>query len=112
MYRLGVIGVDSSHTRVFTTSFNTPDADPQRRVVGARVTRLWGEDAARTAELAGELGVEACADPEAVCADVDAVLVLNRHGADHPRYARMAIGAGRPTFVDKPLADDYAEARA
>lgn len=112
VHRLGVIGVDSSHTRVFGTAFNRPDPDPERRVEGARVVKLWGDDRKAAGEIAAELDAEACAGPEEVCAGVDAVLVLNRNGADHPGYARLAIERGCPTFVDKPLADDLADARS
>lgn len=112
MYRLAILGVDSTHTRVFGTAFNRPDPHPERRVDGARVVKLWGEDAAQREELARELDAEPCATPEAACTAVDAVLVLNRHGADHPRGARLAIERGLPTFVDKPLTDDLDAARA
>lgn len=112
MHRLGVIGVDSSHTHVFGTAFNRPDPDPERRVEGARVVKLWGDDRNRLEEIAAELEAEACGAPEDVCTGVDAVLVLNRSGADHPAYARLALERGCPTFVDKPLADDLPDARS
>jgi predicted dehydrogenase len=78
-----------------------------------RVTALWGGDDARMTEL-GRLSAEA--EPmdslAALLADVDAVIVGDRHGGLHRAHAIAAIEAGRPVFVDKPLANSLSDATA
>ena len=43
---------------------------------------------------------------------VDAVMVTSRNGALHAGYARPFIEAGKPAFIDKPIANDGREAEA
>jgi predicted dehydrogenase len=51
-------------------------------------------------------------DPAEAIANVDLVMICNRYGDDHPIPARVALQAGRPTFIDKPLANDFSDVRA
>ncbi|KAA9164949.1 hypothetical protein FPZ12_006760 [Amycolatopsis acidicola] len=79
---------------------------------GARVTRLWSESAedAKLMELACD--VEIVATPADAAQNVDAVMVLSEDPAQHLAHSEPSLTAGLPTFVDKPLAADEAEAEA
>lgn len=61
---------------------------------------------------AGELGVRVVADVETAFADgVDAV-VIAAPAVDHADLARRALEAGKPVFVEKPLALEVEDANA
>lgn len=59
---------------------------------------------------ADELGVRVVSDIDAAFTDdIDAV-VIAAPASDHARLARRALEAGKPTFVEKPLALELADA--
>ncbi|HSW42106.1 MAG TPA: Gfo/Idh/MocA family oxidoreductase [Patescibacteria group bacterium] len=62
-------------------------------------------DAARAATVAGLVGGRTAATPEAAVADADAVLIAASTHV-HAALAELAIDAGLPVFVEKPLAFD------
>ncbi len=109
MITIGMIGADSTHTEAWSQLINLPDSPLHGQ---AQVVKLWGEDAEQARAKA-----EACQIPHVVATpaeaiqDVDLVMVVNRYGDDHPPYARLAIEAGLPTFVDKPFANDMDDVR-
>jgi predicted dehydrogenase len=106
--RLGLVGVDSSHAEDFLRHFNA-----EQRHNPIRVTALWGGDDERMTALAA-LAPEAqpMDSLAALLAEVDAVIVGDRHGGLHRTHAIAALEAGRPVFVDKPLANTLSDATA
>jgi predicted dehydrogenase len=97
--RIGLVGVDSSHAEDFLRHFNR-----EARHRDMQVTRIWGGDENRTAELLAHGPALHAADSlEALLAEVDAVIVGDRHGDLHLPHALPAIAAGKPVFIDKPL---------
>lgn len=108
MLRLGMIGADSSHTELYG-GLLAPGGPLAHR---AAVVKLWGEDRAQAREKAAQLHIAEVVDhPADAVAGVDAVLVHCRYGDDHAQGARLALQAGRPTFVDKPFVNDLFTAR-
>ena len=106
--RIGLVGIDSSHAEDFLRHFNT-----EQRHSDIRVTALWGGDEVRSAELvANASGLETASSLDALIAGVDAVIVGDRHGALHAQHALPCLAAGKPVFVDKPLACAVADATA
>ena len=106
--RLGLVGVDSSHAEDFLRHFNA-----EHRHNSMRVTALWGGDDKRMTELT-QLSAETKAMDSltALLAEVDAVIVGDRHGGLHRAHALAALEAGRPVFVDKPLSNSPDDATA
>lgn len=110
MITIGMIGADSSHTEAFARLVNLPGAPFHGR---ARVVKLWGENTQQAAEKAAQCQIpEVVGEPSQAIQGVDLVMVCNRFGDDHPPFARLALEAGVPTFVDKPFANDLANTRA
>jgi predicted dehydrogenase len=68
------------------------------------VTAFWGGAESRMAELlALAPGLVATDSLDQLIADVDAVIVGDRHGDLHLPHALPAIAAKKPVFVDKPF---------
>jgi predicted dehydrogenase len=57
-----------------------------------------------------ELGVEITDSIDALIEEVDVVMVLSIDGRKHLEEARHAFAAGKPVFIDKPIAGSLAEA--
>lgn len=111
MLRIGMIGSESTHAPAFARLANLPAEDGSFPFGDARVTEIWGGDAARTREAAREGRIPRIAEKaEDMIGRVDAVMVVPRDGALHARYALPFLEAGIPAWVDKPLAADYADA--
>jgi len=78
--------------------------------IGARVVAVQDVDGERARRVAGELGCAPCPDVAAVLSvPADLVVIL----APHPLHAALAVEAlraGRHVLVEKPIADEVAEA--
>lgn len=72
---------------------------------GARLVGLWNRTAERAEARAAEFGCRRFETPEALIADPDvhAVFVLTNLET-HLEYTRMALEAGKPVLVEKPVA--------
>src|SRR5712692_3632917 len=119
--RLGIIGTDTSHVIAFTSILN--DNSLPDHVDGARVVAAYKggskdlkESATRVDKFAEELKtkwkVEFTPDIASLCRKVDAVLIESVDGRTHLEQARTVIAAGKPMFIDKPLASTLEDARA
>ena len=110
MLRVGMMGADSTHTELYARLMNLPDGPFYGR---AQVVKLWGADPAEARQKAETCRIpEVVSDPADVLDGVDLVSINNRYGDDHVAPARLALEAGKPTFVDKPFTNSLADARA
>ncbi len=113
--RLGMIGLDTSHVIAFTSYLNNPKNNTGCKVVAAfpggspdfkasadRVDKF-------TAEMRDKYGVEIVNTIEELCKKVDGILLESVDGRPHLEQARIVIAAGKPLWVDKPVADDLAD---
>ena len=114
--RLGVIGIDSSHLPEFTRRIHEMrDAGKAR----CTVAHYWTDgrhdmpeaDVEKWRLKAEEMGVRRADDLSAMLDAADGVLVLSVNGNRHLAHALPALERGLPTYVDKPLTCDLAEAR-
>lgn len=105
MKSLGIIGSDNSHSSSIAKVCNLGKKVP------LRVTHIWGEseESAKKAAAAGSIPhIEK--DWRSLEGKVDAVMIDHRHGKDHYEPAKFFIERGVPTFIDKPLTVDLAQA--
>ncbi len=118
--RIGLIGCDTSHATAFTQILNDPAA--KNYIAGARVVAAIGSSSpdiessfsrvdGYIKELREKWGVKIYTSIEAMCADVDAVLIESVDGRPHLTQAKPVIAAKKPLFIDKPLAGSLADAR-
>ncbi len=117
-----VRGAASYHGRAFSTIFNErhehifrekkwPAYAPSLAGRG-RVTYIWDPNHEAASELAAATGIEHVADQvEDIVGKVDGVLVCDDGTFQHQHSALPFLKAGMPTFIDKPLSRDPAEAR-
>ncbi len=117
--RVGMIGLDTSHVTAFAKVLNDP-AD-KAHVPGARVVAAFKGgspdiESSRsrvegyTRELTEKWGVKICDSIEELCRQVDAVMLESVDGRPHLAQARPVIKAGKPLFIDKPMAGSLADA--
>ncbi|MCA9101243.1 MAG: Gfo/Idh/MocA family oxidoreductase [Planctomycetales bacterium] len=118
--RAGIIGLDTSHVPAFTKTLNNPDASGDLadvQVVAAfpggspdipsSADRLEGF----TSQLR-DMGVEIVDTIDALLDKVDVVLLESVDGRPHLEQARPVILAGKPLFIDKPVAGSLSDAIA
>ncbi len=115
-FRLGIIGLDTSHVSVFTDYMNNPANKTGCKVVAA--FRGGSPDIPASAdrldmftkELKEKFGVEIVDSIEELCKKVDGVLLESVDGRPHLEQARPVFAAGKPLFIDKPVAGSLADA--
>lgn len=119
--KLGIIGTDTSHVIEFTKILNDPSSP--EHVPGARVVAAFkggSPDVQSSAsrvdkfaeELSGKWKIEIVPDIPSLCGKVDGVLLESVDGRVHLNQAKAVIAAGKPLFIDKPLAATLDDARA
>ncbi|WP_437224559.1 Gfo/Idh/MocA family protein [Planctomicrobium sp. SH661] len=115
--KLGIIGVDTSHAIHFTRMFN--DSTAADHVPGCRVVATYPygstEIPSSSSRIPGntkeleKYGVQAVASIEELLPLVDAVLLETNDGNPRLQQARLVIQAGKPMFIDKPVAASLAD---
>jgi predicted dehydrogenase len=123
--RIGAIGIDSSHTPVFTNRINTLFKEGKTK---CQVTHFWdpgthqwqhpdgpaqsAKDVAKWREDAIKEGAKQVDTIDDLLKNVDGVMVLNIGGARHLELAVPSLAKGMPTYVDKPLTCSTDQAKA
>jgi len=118
--RIGMIGLDTSHVVAFTELLNNPDNPnhiPGGRVVAAFKGGSPDVEASRTridkftATLQEKYGVKLYDTIEQMCAQVDAVMLESVDGRPHLKQAIPVMKAGKPMYIEKPMAASSKEVR-
>jgi predicted dehydrogenase len=118
--RVGIIGLDTSHAVAFTQILNDPQAkdDVSRcRVVAAYpkgspdIVSSTSRVPAYTEEVKKH-GVEIVESIEALLTKVDVVLLETNDGRPHLEQVLPCLKAGKPVFLDKPIAGSLTDAVA
>ncbi len=117
--RIGLIGLDTSHVVAFTQALNDPSYP--KHIAGGRVVAAFkggspdipsSRDRIEqyTKELQEKYGVRLVGSIEDLCREVDAVMLESVDGRPHLEQARPVIKAGKPLYIDKPMAASLADA--
>jgi predicted dehydrogenase len=117
--RIGLIGLDTSHVTAFTSLIN--DATHKNHVPGGKVVAAfkggsrdldssWSRVEGYTKELQDKYGVKIVDSIEALCAEVDVVMLESVDGRPHLEQAKPVLRAKKPVFIDKPLAGSLRDA--
>jgi predicted dehydrogenase len=115
VFRLGMIGLDTSHVIAFTKLINDPAKKYGCKVVvgysggspdipssANRVDKF-------TKQLQDDFGVEIVDSIEELCRKVDGVLLESVDGRPHLEQVRPVIAAKKPVFIDKPMGGNLAD---
>ena len=111
--RIGIIGCDTSHVTAFTEVLNNPEA--KGHIPGGKVVAAYkggSPDLPSSMEridsycqtLREKYGVKFYDSVEALCSNVDVVLLESVDGRPHLAQVKPVLKAGKPVFVDKPMA--------
>lgn len=104
--RVGIVGVENSHVDHIIAALNGRD----REITDARVVGLAGPPDDRMSALLQAGGIEHRVDQPSELLDLADVLVVDdRHGGLHREHAMPFLRAGKPVYVDKPLACSVAD---
>lgn len=117
--RVGLVGLDTSHAVAFTKMLNDPTTT--NHVRGARVVGAYKEVSAKVdvsakraeearEQLEKDFGIKMYPSIETLGRDVDIILIESLDGHAHLDQVRRAIVAGKPVFVDKPMAGSLKDA--
>ncbi len=118
--RVGIIGLDTSHAIAFSRILNDAKAPPE--LANCRVVAAYPKGSpdieSSTKRVPGyikqvkELGVEIVDSIPALLKRVDVILLETNDGRPHLEQVLPVLRAGKPVFIDKPLAGSLADAVA
>ena len=118
--RVGIIGLDTSHAIAFTGLLNDPGAKPE--LAGCPVVAAYPKGSPdiqssvsrvpRYTEQIKAKGVKIVGSIDELLTQVDAVLLETNDGRPHLEQILPVLKAGKPVFIDKPLAGSLRDAVA
>ncbi len=115
--RIGIIGLDTSHSIAFTRIINNPEDEDMRgyrvvaaypygsRTIESSYTRIPGY----TEEIKS-MGIAITGSIRELLGMVDVVLLLTNDGTLHLKQAMEVFEAGKMVFIDKPVAGSLKDA--
>jgi predicted dehydrogenase len=115
VFRIGMIGLDTSHVVAFTKLLNDPAKGYGCKVVAGYaggspdIEASAGRVQKFTAQLRDDFGVEIVDSIEELCRKVDGVLLESVDGRPHLAQVRPVLAAKKPVFIDKPMAGSLAD---
>lgn len=118
--RVGIIGLDTSHSTAFVKALNAPDA--RADLLGYKVVAAYPQGSkdiesstsrvpAYTEEVK-KLNVEIVDSISELLNKVDVVLLETNDGRPHLEQALQVLKAGKRVFIDKPIAASLSDAIA
>lgn len=120
--RAGIIGLDTSHVLAFTESLNKGPKNPADadKVAGVKMVAAYPQGSKdieasvkrvpEYTEKVKALGVEIVGSIEELVKQVDVVFLESNDGRVHLEQVRPVLKAGKPVFIDKPIAGNLKEA--
>jgi predicted dehydrogenase len=116
--RIGIIGLDTSHSPAFTELFNAENPAPG--LSGFRVVAAYPQGSAdikssvdtipEYTQKMQQMGVDIVDSIKKLLGKVDVVLLETNDGRPHLEQAREVFKAGKTVFIDKPIAGSLSDA--
>ncbi len=118
--KVGMIGLDTSHSIAFTKVLNAADAAEEVSNCKVTIAYPYGSRKIESSysripgyiDQMKEMDVNIAESIDEVLAEVDVVLLETNDGNPHLEQAMAVIDAGKPLFIDKPVAGSLADAIA
>ncbi|HUG17705.1 MAG TPA: Gfo/Idh/MocA family oxidoreductase, partial [Planctomycetaceae bacterium] len=120
VFKIGIIGLDTSHVIAFTKAINAEEPKPEFK--GFRIVAAYPQGSpdieSSTTRVPGytkqvqDMGVEIVDSIEELAQRVDAVLLETNDGRPHLEQLIPCLKAGKPVFIDKPVAGSLVDAIA
>jgi len=118
--KIGIIGLDTSHSVAFTKALNDPSAGPEFGGWKVAVAYPRGSSDIKSSvdripgytEDVKKLGVEIAGSIDELLKQVDAVMLETNDGRIHLEQALPVFRAGKRMFIDKPIAASLTDAIA
>ncbi len=118
--RVGIIGLDTSHAPAFAGMLNAENPRPE--LANCRVVAAYPKGSPDiessvsrvpkyTEQLQG-MGVEIVDSIQGLLEKVDVVLLVTNDGRPHYEQVLPVLQAGKPVFIDKPIAGSLSDAIA
>ncbi len=119
--RTGIIGLDTSHVLAFTQTLNKGPKNPEdaAKVAGVKMVAAYPQGsrdiesstkrAPEYTEKVKALGVEIVDSVDELVKRVDAVFLESNDGRVHVEQLKPVFAAGKPVFIDKPIAASLAD---
>lgn len=118
--RIGIIGLDTSHSVAFAKAINGPN--PSTAYNGFSISAAYPRGSAdiesSVKRIAGyteevkKLGIDIVGSVEELLLKSDYILLETNDGRPHLAQATAVIKAGKPLFIDKPVAGSLSDAIA
>ncbi|WP_026951670.1 Gfo/Idh/MocA family protein [Algoriphagus mannitolivorans] len=116
--KIGIIGLDTSHSPAFTKLFNSENPRPELAGFRVVVAYPYGSRDIESSfkripdyiNQVKEFGVEITESIEELLSKVDVVLLETNDGKPRLEQARKVIQAKKPFFIDKPIAASFEDA--
>ncbi|MGE9266664.1 MAG: Gfo/Idh/MocA family protein, partial [Verrucomicrobiales bacterium] len=114
--RIGIIGLDTSHSTNFTKIFNQGPKNPEdaAKLAGFKVVAAYApgskdipasyERIPEYTEIMKKMDVEIVDSIEELLSKVDVVMLESNDGKVHLEQARPVFKSKKPLFIDKPVA--------
>jgi len=117
VHRIGIIGLDTSHSTTFAEMFNGKNTNPEFSDFRVTVAYPWGsktiyEGYSRVPmfiEKAQALGIKIAGSIDELLQEVDFVMLETQDGHLRVEQALAVFKAGKPVFLDKPMAANLAD---
>jgi len=117
--KVGIIGLDTSHSIEFVRRMQAPDCPQDQKIEGMRAIsclrfpspfQTEPDQDKRQAQLE-QWGVKVTKNLGEVLNGVDAIMLEINDPSLHLQYFKKVMDAGKPVFLDKPPADNLKNAR-
>ena len=98
MYKVAILGCENSHARAFLDQVLTEKLVDDVAFVG-----VYSSERDAAEKLNEKFGMPVMDNYDDLVGQVDGILITDRHGDNHFKFAKPYLESGIPMFIDKPI---------